>query len=66
MSVHRDRRPGDVGYVIWPDYTVAVPLDEFDYERDWSHKSDDYTIVWCSPDLTEEQILEIAYVKDLA
>lgn len=64
MSVHKDKRPGDVGYVIWPDHTI-VPLDEFNYERDYSYKSDDFTTVWCSPDLMEDEVLEIAYVKDL-
>ena len=30
--------------VRWPDGT-EVPLEEFNYEQDWRHKSDDYEIV---------------------
>jgi hypothetical protein len=30
--------------VLWPDGTTC-PLEDFDYEQDWSWMSDDYEIV---------------------
>lgn len=40
--------------VRWPDGTWVL-LEDFDYEKDWSHMSDDYEIVG----LTEKEYEEL-------
>lgn len=57
--VSRTKDPAKNGWVIWPDYTITE-LEGFDYERDWSYKSDDYLILWAPPDYTAAEVLQIA------
>lgn len=41
--------------VVWPDLTW-VDYDDFDYEKDWKWKSDDYTEILVPGDLHDEDV----------
>ena len=66
MKINRVTEPTDADlYAVWPDGDFCQ-YEGFDYEGEWSHKSDDYSVDYAiaytedgTPLFTEAQVAEI-------
>lgn len=48
-----------IRWVIWPDYTI-VRFEDFNYERDWSWKSDDYLTFYTPANFDDDDAIDWA------